>query len=100
MEEYWLHEVRRHVKKECRIFLFINKADDPRCRLRPEEEQWCDRNNLMYYLVSAKTGRFVHEAVNDIAAILKQIKPREENSKIVMSLNEFTPEIKKKHCCS
>jgi hypothetical protein len=49
--------------------------------------------------VSAKSGRDVHDAVNDIAKILKQIKPREENSKIVMSLNEFNPEIKKKKCC-
>lgn len=50
-------------------------------------------------MVSAKTGRDVQEAVNDIATTLKKIKPREENSKIVMSLNEFTPEIKKKTCC-
>lgn len=79
--------------------MFVNKADDPRARLRREEIQWCDNENLRYYLVSAKTGREVHESINDIATILKQIKPREENSKIVMSLKEFTPEIKQKKCC-
>jgi GTPase SAR1 family protein len=87
IDEYWLYEVRRHIKKECQVYLFVNKSDDPRARLQREEVAWCDSQNLRYYMVSARTGRDVHDAVNDIAKILKQIKPREENSKIVMSLN-------------
>jgi hypothetical protein len=27
IDEYWLYEVRRHIKKECQIYLFVNKAD-------------------------------------------------------------------------
>jgi coenzyme F420-reducing hydrogenase delta subunit len=69
--------VRRHVKKDCQIYLFLNKSDDPRSRLQREDVVWCDNENLRYYLVSAKTGRDVQEAINDIANSLKKIKPRE-----------------------
>lgn len=97
--DYWLHEVRRHVRKECEVFLLANKADEARQHLKREDRDWCERERLRCYEVSAKTGEAVRGAIDEIASILKRIKPREENNKIVMSLNEFTPELKKKSCC-
>lgn len=69
--------MRRHVKKDCQIYLFLNKSDDPRAKMQKEDVAWCNNENLKYYLVSAKTGRDVHEAINDVAKMLKSIKPRE-----------------------
>lgn len=45
--------------------------------MQKEDVAWCNNENLKYYLVSAKTGRDVHEAINDVAKMLKSIKPRE-----------------------
>lgn len=65
------------MKKESQIFLFVNKADDPRLDLRREERDWCERERLPYFMVSAKTGREVQDAISIVTRRVKQVKPKE-----------------------
>jgi hypothetical protein len=41
----------------------VNKADREEVRLSKDERRWCERYNIRYYMVSAKTGRNVREAI-------------------------------------
>lgn len=99
IDDIWLRDVRREISEDCQICLFVNKADREEARLSKEERRWCERYNIRYYLVSAKTGRNVTEAIEEVVTELRIVKPRLENDKIIMSLNEYNPEIKKKKCC-
>jgi Ras-related protein Rab-18 len=63
IDDIWLREVRKEISEDCQICLFVNKADREEARLSREERRWCERYNMRYYLVSAKTGRNVAEAI-------------------------------------
>lgn len=53
-----------------------------------EEREWCKRERIMGFEVSAKTGEGIREAMEDIVDRLLQVKPKVEKQRIVMKLEE------------
>jgi small GTP-binding protein len=95
VEDYWLPELKKHAPN-CRPWVFISKCDLPHGDYAVD---WSKRNQLGWRKVSSKTGEGVGEGIEAIVRQLTLEKPRIENTRIVMSLNEFTPPPAKKKCC-
>jgi small GTP-binding protein len=63
LDEYWLDEVRRTVRKDCGIYVFANKCDIAKYSVSRDHREWFAREKIKYFEVSAKTGRAVHESI-------------------------------------
>lgn len=64
-----------------------------------DERDWCKREKVMGFEVSAKTGEGIHEAIEEIVEKLIAVKPKVQKQQILMTLNEKSLYKPKKNCC-
>jgi GTPase SAR1 family protein len=49
IEDYWLYEVRKTVKKDCCIYVFANKCDNPKVFMKNEHKKWFASEKIKYF---------------------------------------------------
>lgn len=84
LKEIWMNEVEENCKDGVQIFVFCNKCDDVNQSIKPGHKKFFEEKKICYYLVSAKTGKGVQEALMGIGKKMISIVPQEKEKTLSM----------------
>jgi len=76
IKNMWINEVEQYCKNEIKIFVLCNKCDSGNQSMKTVHKTFLDQKKICYYLVSAKTGKGVEEALMDIGKKMIRIVPK------------------------